>query len=87
MNKKNLARDELIGLHVKILECTDPNWKGQNVLIVDETKNTFLIKTDHGNKKIAKKTAIFEFETGDKKFIIDGKKIVYRPEDRIKKVR
>ena len=87
MDEKNLAKDEFIGLHVKILDCTDPGWKGQNGLIVDETKNTFLIKTNHGNKKIAKKTAIFEFESDDKKIIIDGKKIAYRPEDRIKKVR
>lgn len=87
MDEKNIAKDEFIGLHVKILDCTDPSWKGQNGLIVDETKNTFLIKTTYGNKKIAKKTAIFEFESDDKKIIIDGKKIVYRPEDRIKKVR
>ena len=87
MNEKNLGKDEFIGLHVKILDCKDPNWKGQNGLIVDETKNTFLIKTNHGNKKIAKKTAIFEFEYDDEKIIIDGKKIAYRPEDRIKKVR
>ncbi len=87
MNGKNLAKDEFIGQYVKIVECTDPNWKGQSGLIVDETKNTFLIKTDHGNKKIAKKTAIFEFKTDDEKIIIDGKKIAYRPEDRIKKVR
>ena len=87
MNEKNLAKDEFIGRNVKIVECTDPNWKGQYGLIVDETKNTFLIKTNHGNKKIAKKTAIFEFKIDEQKIIIDGKKIAYRPEDRIKKVR
>ena len=87
MNEKNLAKEEFIGQNVKIVDCTDPNWKGQSGLIVDETKNTFLIKTTHGNKKIAKKTAMFEFKTNDEKIIIDGKKIVYRPEDRIKKVR
>ena len=87
MDEKKFAKDEFIGLHVKILKCTDPNLKGLNGLIVDETKNTFQIKTSQGNKKIAKKTAIFEFESDDKKIIIDGKKIAYRPEDRIKKVR
>ena len=87
MNEKNLAKEEFIGQNVKIVDCTDPNWKGQSGLIVDETKNTFLIKTTHGNKTIAKKTAMFEFECDDGKIIIDGKKISYRPEDRIKKVR
>jgi len=87
MDERNFAKDEFIGLHVKILDCTDPSWKGQSGLIINETKSTFLIKTDHGNKKIAKKTAMFEFESDDRKIIIDGKKIAYRPEDRIKKVR
>jgi len=87
MNEKTLARDELIGLKVKILECTDPEWNGCNGLIIDETKNTFHIQTEHGIKKIAKKTATFEFTQEGERIIIKGEKIAFRPEDRIKKVR
>lgn len=87
MNEKKIAREELIGLKVKIKECKDPSWIGKIGLIVDETKNTFLIKVDNQKKKIAKNIAKFEFEYEDKKIIIDGSKIKYRPEDRIKKVR
>ncbi|HEC72664.1 MAG TPA: ribonuclease P protein subunit [Thermoplasmatales archaeon] len=88
MDSKALARDELIGLHVQIRECTDPTWNNVAGKIIDETKNTFIIETDDGKqKKIAKKTAKFEFNIEGKKIIIDGSKIVYRPEDRIKKVR
>jgi ribonuclease P protein subunit POP4 len=87
MNEKKLAREELIGLKVKIKECKDKSWIGKTGFIVDETKNTFLIEVDNKKKKIAKNIATFEFEYEDKKVILDGSKISYRPEDRIKKVR
>jgi len=87
MNEKKLAREELIGLKVKIKECKDTSWIGKSGLIVDETKNTFLIEVDNQKKTIAKKIATFEFDYEGKKVILDGSKITYRPEDRIKKVR
>ncbi len=87
MDEKTLARDELIGLHVKIKECTDPGWKGKTGVIVDETKNTFTIETEDKYKIIAKKTAVFEFNYHGEKITLDGSKIMYRPEDRIKKIR
>lgn len=87
MNEKKFARGELIGLKVKIKECKDKSWIGKSGFIIDETKNTFLIKIDNQKKIIAKNIAIFEFECEDKKVVIDGSKIAYRPEDRIKKIR
>ena len=87
MDEKKLAREELIGLHVKIIECTDPNWKGKSGIILDETKNTFLIELKDKEKIIPKKTAIFEFNYCGKKITLNGSKIAYRPEDRIKKIR
>jgi ribonuclease P protein subunit POP4 len=87
LDEETLAKDEFIGLHVKIVDCSDPSWKGQSGLIVDETKNTFLIEIEDKQKMIVKKTAIFKFDIDGKKITIDGSKIMYRPEDRIKKVR
>jgi len=87
MDEKKLAKEELIGLHVKIKECTDPNWKDKSGLILDETKNTFLIEIDNKEKIISKKTATFEFNYCGKKITLNGSKIAYRPEDRIKKAR
>lgn len=87
MNEKTLARDEFIGLKVKILECKDPTWDGQTGLIIDETKNTFLIKIKNKTKIIAKKTAVFEFTINSEKIRINGERIAFRPEDRIKKIR
>lgn len=87
MDEKTLAREELIGLHVKIKECKDPSWLGKSGIILDETKNTFLIEIDDQKKTIAKNIASFEFKYKGKKITIDGLKIAYRPEDRIKKIR
>ena len=67
--------------------CTDPGWINKSGIIIDETKNTFLIEIEKKYKKIAKKTAIFRFNIDGKKIILDGSKIRFRPEDRIKKVR
>jgi len=87
MDEKTLAREELIGRCVKIVECSDPAWQDKTGIIIDETKNTFLIEMNQTQKRIAKKIATFEFEYDDKKITINGSKITYRPEDRIKKVR
>ena len=87
MDEITLARDELIGLNVKIIDCKDPDWIGKSGKIIDETKNTFLIEIKDKQKKIAKKIASFEFEYNGKKITINGSRIAYRPEDRIKKVR
>jgi len=87
MDKKTFAKDEFIGLQVKIKECKDPSWIGKTGLILDETKKTFLIEINDQHKMIAKNIATFEFDFEGNKIAIDGSKIVYRPEDRIKKVR
>lgn len=87
MDEKKLARDELIGLHVKIKDCKDPCWIGKSGVILDETKNTFLLEIDNQKKTIPKNIASFEYEYEGKKITINGSKISYRPEDRIKKIR
>ncbi len=87
MDNKTLAREELIGLNVKVKECKDPGWIGKSGHIVDETKNTFLIEIKNEKKMIAKKAATFEFDYDGNKITLNGLKIAYRPEDRIKKIR
>ena len=87
MKPETFAKDEFIGLQVKIKKCTDPTWTGKKGLIIDETKNTFLIEIKNETKRIGKKTAEFEFEINNEKITINGSKIIYRPEDRIKKIK
>ena len=87
MENRMFARDEFIGLNVKVIECKDPSWIGKTGHIIDETKNTFLIEIKNERKMIAKKAATFEFESNGKKITLNGLKIAYRPENRIKKIR
>ena len=84
---KSFAKDEFIGLKVKIRECSDPKWIGKSGQIINETKNTFLVKVDNREKTIAKNIAVFEFDINGKKISLDGSKIMFRPENRIKKLR
>ena len=87
MYKNRIVKDELIGRNVTIKKCTDPNWINTSGKIIDETKNTFVIEIGDQKKRIGKNTATFEFEYDRKKTIVEGKRLLYRPEDRIKKAR
>ena len=80
---RNNMKGEFIGQRARIIECTDPSLAGVEGIIIDETRNTFLIDANGKEKMVAKDIAKFEIN-GD---VIDGKRIKYRPEDRIKKVK
>ncbi len=83
---KNLVRHEIIGLEVKIKESTDPTLKNLKGRVIDETYNTFKIEVGKKEKIIPKKDCIFIFILPNKtKVQVDGKLLVGRPEDRIKK--
>ena len=80
INSENILFHEMIGLNVKVIESTDPKRIGTKGKIIDETKNTFVLE----NKKIIpKKECKFEFDLGEK-IVVEVKKILKRPEERIK---
>ena len=83
-NKKRLARSELIGLDVKVIESENRFNRGLKGKIIDETKNMFIIKTKETRKKIIKDQCVFEFDIKGKKMQINGKSLTIRPEERIK---
>lgn len=84
---QNLVRHELIGLEVKIAKSTDPTQRGVKGKVVDETYNILKIETKEGKeKKIPKANCVFIFTLPSGiKVEVDGKLLVGRPEDRIKK--
>ncbi len=83
-----IIKDELIGRRVSISTCTDPTWIQLSGVVIDETKNTFLIETTEKVKRIAKDIATFIFETqGTLTYVVSGSHIRYRPEERVKKAR
>lgn len=88
MQKIPIVKDELIGKHVTIAQCTDPTWQDVHGVVVDETYQTLVIETKKGKRRIAKQSATFIFHTDCGKLCsVHGSRIQYRPEDRIKKAR
>ncbi|MEM5797691.1 MAG: ribonuclease P protein component 1 [Candidatus Aenigmatarchaeota archaeon] len=82
----NLVRHELIGLKVKVEKSTDPSQKGIHGTVIDETYNTLKIETKDKEKTVIKGNCVFVFTLPDKtKVQVDGKLLISRPEDRIKK--
>lgn len=83
---QNLVRHELISLPVKIVKSTDPTQKDLKGKVIDETYNTFKIETKGKEKTVIKNNCIFIFTLPNKQKVeVDGKLLVSRPEDRIKK--
>lgn len=85
-----LARGELIGLPVQIVESTDPGLAGLKGVVVDETLNTFLLERQPDGKSlhVPKANNVFAFDDGEGDPVrIPGDRIRFRPEDRIKRVR
>jgi ribonuclease P protein subunit POP4 len=80
-----LVMDELIGLNVKIIKSTRRELIGVRGKIIDETLNTFVVEAGSREKVVPKKLCLFRFDADDGQHEIDGKDLVYRPEDRIKK--
>jgi ribonuclease P protein subunit POP4 len=83
---QNLVRHELIGLDVEIKESTNPSQIGLKGKVIGETYSTLQIETDRREKIIPKDITIFIFTLPNgTKVQVDGKLLIGRPEDRIKK--
>jgi len=85
INEKNFLCHELIGLKAKIIESTDTGRVGVLGRIVDETMNLLVIETKNRELKIPKKEVVLRLWLPNKKTVqVQGSKIIYRPEDRVK---
>ena len=84
---KNIVRHELIGLKVRIPKSTDPTQAKLSGKVIDETYKTLKIEAKGGREKvIPKRNTIFIFTLPNQtKVEVDGKVLIGRPEDRIKK--
>jgi len=94
MNPKYLIYHDLIG--IRALALRNDKLKSGNFMdigtVVDETKNMLITKNNNKKKLYIKKNHIFRFilPKNDGKPIIlevEGRKIVGRPEDRIKDIK
>ncbi|HEX55229.1 MAG: ribonuclease P protein subunit [Candidatus Altiarchaeales archaeon] len=81
----NILRHELIGLEARVVDATHPGYKCRGK-IVNETRNTIDIETKSGRKRLPKDCIVLELKLPlDSIVRIDGKLLVGRPENRIKK--
>jgi len=87
LDPKEIIRHELIDLHVKVVDSTDPSIIGMEGRVIDESRNTLTIeKKDGKTKSLIKENCVFSFEYKKGNYVkIIGKLLVARPEDRIKK--
>ena len=82
------ARGELIGLPVRVAAANDAGRVGLSGTGVDETLKTLTVRRGDGRDSVlSKQGATFEFTTAKGKALVEGAAIVFRPEDRTKKVR
>jgi len=81
-----ILQEEFIGLEAKILESENPSYVGISGTVIDETRNTLVLLHSNGRKVILKELSVFHFRLSDGTIVkIDGKAIVGRPEDRVKR--
>lgn len=82
MNEKEIIRRELIGLNIKVVDAKNKANVGIEGKIIDETKNTIVVKKDSKKKRLLKNQITIEIE---KKIRAKGSLFLGRAEDRIKK--
>jgi|SRR5919205_304698 ribonuclease P protein subunit POP4 len=85
---ENILSHEIIGLKAMVLESSNRTLINASGRVVGETKNTFIIRTRLGLKKIiAKSTAKrIRFKLPFGVCFINGIELIGRPEDRISKI-
>ncbi|XRP97545.1 ribonuclease P protein component 1 [Methanocaldococcus sp. 16A] len=82
----NILRHELIGLRVEIVDAKNKAMIGIKGRVVDETRNTLVIEKENGKEvTIPKDIAVFLFELNECKVKVDGRLLIGRPEERLKK--
>ena len=75
--------DEFLGRKVCVEKHSDGSIAGVVGVIIDETRETVLLSSSDGNKRVAKNGAMFKFENT----LLNGNLLKYRPQDRIRKVK
>ncbi len=82
----DIIRYEFIGTAAQVAQSNHAGYLGLSGRVIGETKNTFTLKDEGTAKSIIKEAAVFDFTFNDGTIVeIDGKLLVGRPEDRLKK--
>ena len=85
---ENILYHELIGLKIKLCECSQSSIINLSGQIIFETKNMLIIRTLHDIKKIPKKIILKAIlYLPSTACFIRGNQLIGRPEDRILKIK
>jgi len=76
-----MAQREFIGRRVTVAEHSDPSLCGLAGTVVDETRETLLLESGGGRKRVAKRGGNFDFD-GE---TVAGDRIAFRPQDRTRR--
>jgi ribonuclease P protein subunit POP4 len=83
---ERLLRHELIGLECRVLRASNPALLGLKGRIVDETRNMITVIGRGGEKRIPKRETTLQLILPEGETVeVEGKRLVKRPEDRIKR--
>ncbi|MDD2473661.1 MULTISPECIES: ribonuclease P protein component 1 [unclassified Methanoculleus] len=84
ISPQNVLRHELIGLDVLVTRASNPGHAGVSGRIIDETRNTLVIMTRRGEKRIPKRFSVFRLRLPDGTTVdVDGSSLETQPERRI----
>jgi ribonuclease P protein subunit POP4 len=87
LSPENLVQHELIGLQVEVVRSSHPGYIGIRGIVIDETQKMLVISNGSSRKAVPKQTNVFQFTLPDGTIVeVDGKVIVGRPEDRVKRI-
>jgi ribonuclease P protein subunit POP4 len=82
----DVIRCEFIGIEAQIVKSPHSDYVGISGKVIDETRNTFIILREGKSEVVVKDSAVFRFKFHDGTiFEIDGKTLVAKPEDRLKR--
>jgi ribonuclease P protein subunit POP4 len=81
-----ITQSELIGLNAKVTKSTNKDSIGIQGTVIDETRNTLIIRHNNTDKTVPKETTVFQFTLPNGTVLeVEGNAITGRPEDRVKK--
>ncbi|MFA4946556.1 MAG: ribonuclease P protein subunit [Candidatus Micrarchaeia archaeon] len=74
---------EFVGKRVRVAKSSCKDLRGLSGVVLDESKNAFLVETPRGGKLIPKNCCVFDFDG----ILFNGAALLRRPEDAFKKVK
>ena len=82
---RNILRHELVGLNVEVISGSNKCYSAISGRVVDESRNTLMIKQGETVKRVEKKGTHFRFRLPEGYVDVEGSALVSRPEDRVKR--